>query len=257
MSRVDILKYGVISAGTVVGFTAGYLTAKKRLAGKYAAQLENEMELTRDHYRRKHKEPPYDTAESAAAVLGSEGGELVEAEDLDIEVLPKQFQEFARRQKELGNDPEAAVRELLVKTEEYAPRRESLQEEEIVSRLVARSHREPDKPYLIDTDEWHENENDLNQLVLTWWAGDRVLMDERDQPVPEVNDMVGLQNLEAFGRTGGSETHVIYIRNERLGAIFEVILEEGRYAVEIMGDKLLDEAESNSKIRNSRRGRDD
>jgi hypothetical protein len=69
---------------------------------------------------------------------------------------------------------------------------------------------------------------------MTWYSGDNVLVDDKDQPVDNVNKIVGIENLQYFGRWSDQE-NIVYIRNERLTAMFEVLRSEGKYAIEVLG----------------------
>ena len=94
--------------------------------------------------------------------------------------------------------------------------------------------RDPEYPYVITHDEFMENENGWQQNTLTYFNGDDVLIDDKDIPVPDIEDIVGSENLTKFGY-GSRDRNVVYVRNERLEADYEITLSMGEYAKEVAG----------------------
>ena len=99
---------------------------------------------------------------------------------------------------------------------------------------IAKRAEHPNEPYIISKDEYFENEPDNEQLHVTWFAGDEILADDQDEPMIEGEETVGELNLEKFGY-GSGDNNVLYVRNEHLGADFEIIRSEGKYAHEVSG----------------------
>lgn len=89
-------------------------------------------------------------------------------------------------------------------------------------------------PYVIHKDEFDANEDDQEQVTLTYFSGDDVLSDERDTVMAEPDAIVGLDNLQKFGH-GSGDPNVVYIRNPRLEVDYEVIRSEGTFAQEVHG----------------------
>lgn len=98
-----------------------------------------------------------------------------------------------------------------------------------------KKHREAiphDTPYILHRDEFFDEETHYGQTTLTYYAGDKKLTDERDAPLYNMGDIVG--DCLRFGHGSGDPT-VVYIRNNKLHAEYEVLLHEGKYDVEILG----------------------
>lgn len=87
-------------------------------------------------------------------------------------------------------------------------------------------------PYVIHKDEFEDNESGYSQTTLTYYKGDDILTDEHDVPIYNQHTVVGTDL--PFGR-GSGDPNVLYVRNERLNAEYEILLDNGRYAVEILG----------------------
>lgn len=92
--------------------------------------------------------------------------------------------------------------------------------------------RDKSLPYIVSQAEFLENEPEYEQITITYYEGDEVLSDERDQVmVTEV--AVGIENLR-FGH-GSNDKNVVLVRNEVLSLDFEVVRSEGHYAHEVLG----------------------
>jgi hypothetical protein len=95
-------------------------------------------------------------------------------------------------------------------------------------------------PYIIHHDEFYNAENegfDCTQTTLTYYKGDDILCDEQDVPIYEYLKLTG--ELK-FGH-GSKDPSVVYIRNEALGAEYEVLLDHGYFQTEILGQQLEDD----------------
>ena len=96
------------------------------------------------------------------------------------------------------------------------------------------ANRGPVNPYVIHHDEFMINDDGNEQISLTYFAGDDVLVDERDQVMREVESTVGLENLQKFGH-GSNDPLVVYIRNPRLEVDYEISRSDGTFATEVHG----------------------
>lgn len=89
--------------------------------------------------------------------------------------------------------------------------------------------RTEDDPYVITVDEYEEGERDFEQISLTYYEEDDLLVDDGDQAVADVDIVVGQANLNRFGH-GSKDNNIVYIRNEHLETDFEVCRAEGSFA---------------------------
>jgi len=96
------------------------------------------------------------------------------------------------------------------------------------------ANRGPVNPYVIHHDEFMINDDGNEQVSLTYFAGDDVLVDERDQVMRDVDTTVGLENLQKFGH-GSHDPLVVYIRNPRLEVDYEISKSDGTFATEVHG----------------------
>lgn len=101
--------------------------------------------------------------------------------------------------------------------------------------------RTEDAPYILHQDEFFQNEKGYRQTSLTWFDGDKILVDEHDVPIYAPEKIVG--NLR-FGR-GTNDKDMVYIRNDRLDAEYEITRHPGHYTIEVMGLNEEEAAEQN------------
>ena len=86
---------------------------------------------------------------------------------------------------------------------------------------------EPDyqPPFVISQEKfaYDEDEGDeYDKLTLTYYPDDRVLLDEDDEVIDDINYTVGWRNLSQFG-TDTTDADVVFIRNRRMRTDFEVV----------------------------------
>lgn len=99
---------------------------------------------------------------------------------------------------------------------------------------VTQWDRDPHRPYVITEAEFRIDHPEHEKLSISYYQGDDTMADENDQYIPDPDGTVGLENLQFFGLASGDE-RLLHIRNERVGADFEVTLNDGSYSREVLG----------------------
>jgi hypothetical protein len=84
-------------------------------------------------------------------------------------------------------------------------------------------------PYIISRDvfAWGDEGENYGKNTLTYFPRDRVLLDEDEDPIEDIANTVGWRNLTQFG-SESEDPNVVFIRNRRLEADFEVVKEDER-----------------------------
>lgn len=104
-----------------------------------------------------------------------------------------------------------------------------------------RSNRKAGEPYVIHVDEYMNDEmNYENQSTLTWYEKDQILTDSHDKPIYNATETVG--ELK-FGH-GSGDPNVVFVRNERTKAEYEILRDPGSYTETVMGEEIESEYES-------------
>ena len=83
-----------------------------------------------------------------------------------------------------------------------------------------------EKPYVISPEEYGEID-DYNLYSYTYYA-DKVLADEYNEPIEDVDSIIGLESLKHFGEYGDDS---VYVRNDELKADYEILLDDEKYEV--------------------------
>lgn len=91
-----------------------------------------------------------------------------------------------------------------------------------------------DRPYVISPEEFDEYGYDT--ISLTYYA-DGVLTDDGDEPIDDIDDIVGLESLNHFGEY---EDDSVFVRNDRLKCDYEILLDPRKY-YDIIKTEPLDE----------------
>lgn len=85
--------------------------------------------------------------------------------------------------------------------------------------------RDMTKPYVIRPDEFGQFD-DYRQVSLSYYEKDKVLTDELDNPIEDVDMMVGLDSLTHFGQY---EDDSVYVRNDERMTDYEILLDVRGY----------------------------
>lgn len=223
MPRYKMILVGASVLSLGLGATAGFFFAQKKLETKYEAIAQKEIAEAKKFYSLRYKKDEYATPESA-----------VESRlKTDADVALQNYKGNATRTERneavsaidatnifLNNIPDTPVAKLLAgKNFNY--------EEEI-------KHRSADAPYIITKDEFFNEESGFDQVTVTYFDEDGVLIDDKDEVIPDVNLTIGEDNLAQFGH-GSEDPNIVYIHNDKLTLEFEVILSKGKYTEQILG----------------------
>jgi len=196
-----------IGLAVSVSMIIGYVIAEKKLEKKFQKLLEEEIEDTKKFYSTLTKRTmptPQDALESL-----HENGHLIVVEDLvgSLEYVSG------------GEGMVEVVTNVFTNAENWDL------EEELKTR-------DPDRPYILEHDEFFNSE--FQDARVTYYEGDGVLVDERDEHIPDIDGTVGEDNLLRFGH-GSRDNNILYIRNEKLDIDFEVVRDQGKYTEKILG----------------------
>lgn len=107
------------------------------------------------------------------------------------------------------------------------------------------AQRDRNHPYIIHELEFQERFPDYTQLQWTYYAGDDILCDERDEIVTRPELVVGEENLKKFGH-GASNTEMVYVRNDRLEIEWEITRSWKSHAEEVLGLEIDDETQNST-----------
>ena len=214
------------AAGLVVGLCAGYF-AQRRV---FQARLDKELLAVKEYYNGRFEElenlamatrlsavasfPAGDEDDGEAAVGHHPAESPAEPGPGASRVAPAQID---------GAIMQAAAERLGL---QQPPAPEDVDLDVIEAEL---KEKVKTKPYQISEEEFLEGVDGYQQLAITYYAGDKVLVDDKEQPIPDILRTVGMLDRDMFGK----ET-VRYVRNDKLEIDFEVILSNRSYVDAIL-----------------------
>lgn len=240
MNKYESLIYaGVGVSGAAVGFGVGYAVSKKRHEKIADAEIESVKEtyskakenlLKPDLEAVVAEEKPKFGVQSGSVTLV---GASVDAVDLG----------YISTEDELGVEPEpeavsAKTSNVFTKYGDAKDRVEAVEttvdEVEVSLELSKESDTEP---YLISIDDFHDGAGDnYSKQSVTYYVQDRVLIDEREEIIPNRDETVGAWAFENFGNLS-LDPEVVYVRNKKLMIDFEVTRDGSSYQEQILGLK--------------------
>ena len=134
--------------------------------------------------------------------------EQLAQEEIDsVKAVFSKRRECEEEKTEIVNDKNISDYENLVTTEGY----NSENEEEGVDEMS-------DKPYIITPDEFGDTVG-YDAETLTYYA-DGVLTDDFDNPIENVDELVGIDSLNHFGEY---EEDSVFVRNDRYATDYEIL----------------------------------
>lgn len=115
--------------------------------------------------------------------------------------------------------------------------------------------RSSEKPFVITYNEYFEDDDDdYGRITITYWEEDDILADEREQMIPDIEALVGHDNLKHFGK-GSDDENIVYVRNDKIKANFEIIKDPRSYSEVVLGISKWDsrdQTDSSPKIKKMR-----
>lgn len=222
--KIQFAFLGVV-AGAAAGGMAAFALAYRKAEAKFAEVAEAEIEEMQQHYDAKKAALDVEAAKRPISEIVAERGYI--SSEAEVSSPPPMAVAPPSSVVEAAEEDEDE-QEVTNVFEEVKPDHEWDWETE-------KRQRRPHKAYVVHIDEKDEL-GDYADVTLTYYEGDDVLCDERDVIVdPEDRDnLVGEANLERFGH-GSGDVNVVYIRNDRLEILYEIVKSPNEYAVEVHG----------------------
>ena len=209
MNMVERLS--IFAAGAVVGV----LAAKTYFSTKYKQQAEEEIRQMRDYIQKK---------EAKIKEAEREHSEFQEFEDEDTLSSPDNFASLAR-----DEEAKSAYFKYATKYATTTPITDISKEDfdAMKERLAGSEHpeEEHDEPYILTVEEFEDGKPGYDSIGLSYYRGDDSLVDDAEELV-DVDETVGEENLDVFRR---SDQDSIYIRNDRIGVVYEIIAIDGNF----------------------------
>lgn len=218
MQKSPLFIGGAFLAGLAAGAVAGAKLVHDKLAAEFEERLERETAQMRVFYTKVSKDKYPTPADAVADLIPEPVTEVLE----EYQGKPKQNDAVAYNKIKTSNLPKSeAVEEpeTLVNKNVF----EKDDEEEIVFESITQ-------------EEFDSNESNYIQSILTWYAGDNILVDVRDDRIDDPKSVIGEATPSGFGENP-DEPNLMHVRNNTLQIDFEIQKSNGYYAVEVLGEE--------------------
>lgn len=81
------------------------------------------------------------------------------------------------------------------------------------------------------------DEQMYEKTTLFYYAGDQILTDERDEPVPDFTEIIGEDAVNNFGHLS-DDPSLVFVRNHRMSTDFEIVLNPSTFVESVYGIKM-------------------
>lgn len=240
-------------AGAVTGGVGTYFGLRSKFARETQKEINEYREVARQRIRaanefmdnaikeEKKSEEAYDKAANSYDKFVDytsfyDGKSAVNTEYCD---LRSELNAVSQAVKDDAFDEHMAEREHPEEDGYYNPHTEDFNDEEDLDeefdneeKLEAlRKAREDKKlPYPIDAAEFHNTQQWYEKITLTYFEGNDVLTDDREDPIDNPEELVGTDYKKFFGVIDESEPDIVMIRNDSNGCDYEICRVPASYA---------------------------
>lgn len=221
MEKETIKIAAYISGGLVAGGLLGVFLSRDHYKTKYRALAEDEIESVKDVFRRQAKDGEYTSPASTLEALHGETVIVTQSESplllRQTEIIREQGYVMVEGERYDGggepndNEDEGESNEQQIRNI-FDP-----------NGLPARV---PGRPYVITVEEYMTDDS-YEKISLAYYDGDNTLADERDKIIPEITKVIG-DATDHFG-VGSNDPVIVYVKNEAMGTMFEVVKDEQSY----------------------------
>lgn len=211
---------GGLIVGAAIGFYFGHRWKREKLRAEAFKESEEEVEKIRELYR------------EGTTVVSTPKPSIDEV----LEGTGYSSDKVAELRRERPLVPPVPVSESYVSKRPYTSEKPKIEvkEEWDYALEIAERKQNPDDPYVINMNERGETEGEeYSSVTYTYYAGDDVLVDEDDHPLPHADIIVGRDNLK-FGH-GTDDPNVVFVRNEHLKIEMEICRTPQSYEEEVLG----------------------
>jgi hypothetical protein len=231
------LVVGVATIAAAAGFVSGYLYAQNRLGEKFDQRLAEEIASAQKVYKVVRSQQ-FATPEEAAMYYADQEAQKAVQEYQGVKPKPEVVSSMDR-------EPPAVYERARRWTpgvsagEVPQDRRNNIFDDakpDTVDFDYAEEERNrtEEAPYIIAKHEYDENDEHFNQVTLTYYEGDGVLADERDDKIDDIDTMVGNDNIPRFGHRSDDD-NVVYVRNHQFSLDMEIVRDQRKYAEVVLG----------------------
>lgn len=208
----EVLVFGL---GLSIGGGTAYILTKR----KYEKQLEADIQSVKETYDRRYKSGEF-------ATPGKVLENIRELEE-EREQITEQLDEFSQEIADLGYNTGAVEEE----------REEPVIVIESEARIIPEELSMPDNmdPHVISYDSFMGDDYDhFDKISITYFQEDDTLMDEREEVIPDIENLLGADTTSRFGELS-QDPDQVYVRVGKLRSDYEVTRDKRSYQEVVLG----------------------
>ena len=208
----------------VLGAAAGAVTTWFVVRKRYEQIAQEEIDSVKEVFSKRYAEEKADDISDKSEMTEEELDRIEEENDEtpEEETVKVDYHKMVGKYTEEKPD----ISEIVKEKEDKLEHHNVFEEEEEYEKPIVH-----DKPYIIPPDEYGLD-HEYDQIGLTLYS-DHVLADDMDEVVENVEELIGYDALNHFGEY---EEDSVYVRNDKLKAEYEILLDLRKYS-DILEDK--------------------
>ena len=231
---------GFVASGALFGALGAYYATKRVLEKEYAENLEKETENLHGYL---------DTTRAELDEL-TRKIEIYEGAGLSFETACAIYEKNLARERKASEKIEEDIKNDISKACNYVSyskvyeegKQGEAQEDsgdstdpEVIE--VKTDETDDDAPYIISNEAFADDHEEYRKVSATYYTEDKVLCEaSHNEKIPV--ESVGKDNLDIFM---ANDWDLLYVRNDYLGADYEIDKYEGSYTYEVLGEESLEE----------------
>lgn len=239
-------KAQVVAASTLsfaAGATTAFFVMRKRMLNHYEELLEAEIEATRRFYVKMEEKPDLSMADKYEDEPVNPDPDIGMVEEAVKIVREQEYTSY----NDLDKAPVVTEKQIVEVKESIDKNvfETAVEEYDLDDELEKKNQ---GSPYIVEAEYFLENPDDYSTSTLTYYVDDDVVADDADQAMTasEEQRVLGKGNLR-FGR-GSGDPNVVYVCNDRLRCIAEVVRDDGSFKVKVLGYPESDSLEHSDRV---------
>lgn len=203
-------------AGAVVGSAATYFIMRN----KFAEQAQNDINEMKEYYANQNKKMDEDGEENVDIPENrNNSAEVKEAKKISGYMNYTSYSDLMK-----GESPTAFESSLNQKPNDNE---EDEEEEPDFADFDHPTEGPADMPYPITSADYSNGNANFDKLAWIFYAGDSTFVDEDGDIIDDPRGIIGVDDQQIMGLP--IEDGSVFLRNEKLGADYEVVIDQGPY----------------------------
>lgn len=244
MNKALLKDVALLGVGVGAGYLVGFLVSRRQIK-TIEQRAQADINEIKESYKLLRKEEFPDVSSAAEALIGEASTiklkDLANKQEVLTDEEAEEYNEagkrYAQELRDNGYTEVEAERILKAVTERttvnvFEQEPESAPEE--IEPGAIHGPRVEGEPYVISVEEFMEEDENFEQITLSYWEEDDTLIDDANNVIHDVASVIGLNALRRFGQ-GSRDPNIVHIKNEENEVKYEVIRDFRAYTEVVLG----------------------